>query len=86
MPNSGTAENSPYKEKLANVGLFLKALSTGRRNAQPDPAHLGNSLAAGRKHPHVRPARHAPPLDEHASLRSRASLGDGSRSSLDRPG
>jgi Peptidase family M48 len=36
--------NSPYKDKLSNAGLFLKALQTRAPQIRP---HLGNSLAGG---------------------------------------
>jgi len=59
-------KNSPYKEKLANVGLFLKAL---QQRAPELPSlirpHLGNSLAAGASIRMSVLLATAPPLDEH---------------------
>jgi hypothetical protein len=59
-------KNSPYKEKLANVGLFLKALQQ-RAPELPNliRPHLGNSLAAGESIRMSVLLATAPPLDEH---------------------
>ena len=59
-------KNSPYKEKLANVGLFLKALQQ-RAPELPNliRPHLGNSLAAGEGIRMSVLLATAPPLDEH---------------------
>jgi hypothetical protein len=59
-------KNSPYKEKLANVGLFLKALQQ-RAPELPNliRPHLGNSLAAGASIRMSALIATAPPLDEH---------------------
>jgi len=70
-------KNSPYKEKLANVGLFLKAL---QQRAPELPSlirpHLGNSLAAGASIRMSVLLATAPPLDEHRiESDRRASLG-----------
>ena len=42
-------KNSPYKDKLANAGLFLKSLSDEAKEAQSLlGAQLGNKLVAGK--------------------------------------
>lgn len=58
-------KNSPYKDKLANAGLFLKAL----QQKAPDlpnliRPHLGNSFAAGKNVRMASLIATAPPLDE----------------------
>ena len=58
-------KNSPYKDKLGNAGLFLKAL----QQKAPDlpnliRSHLGNSLAQGKSIRMSSLLTSAPPLDE----------------------
>ena len=58
-------KNSPYKDKLANAGLFLKAL----QERAPDlpnliRPHLGNSLAAGKSMRMENLIASAPALDD----------------------
>jgi hypothetical protein len=58
-------KNSPYKDKLANAGLFLKAL----QERAPDlpnliRPHMGNSLAAGKAMRMENLIASAPALDE----------------------
>jgi hypothetical protein len=59
-------KNSPYKEKLASVGLFLRALQL--RSADLPSLirpHLGNSLAAGKSIRMSMLLTGAPQIDEH---------------------
>ncbi|MFZ0419021.1 MAG: M48 family metalloprotease [Candidatus Sulfotelmatobacter sp.] len=59
-------KNSPYKERLATAGLFLKALQQ-RAPELPNliRPHLGNSMAAGESVRMSALLATAPPLDEH---------------------
>lgn len=76
--------NSPYKDKLANAGLFLKALA-GRAGRLPQliQANLGNGLANESNLLHLGAlASQAPPLDE-SKMEQIAALPLGSRIKLD---
>ncbi len=75
---------SPYKEKLSNAGLFLKALAS-RAPVLPNliQANLGNQLASGDKLLHLGElAGEAPVLDEE-QIDQMAALPLGSRIRLD---
>jgi len=77
-------QNSPYRDKLGNAGLFLKALND-RSNQLPNllKAHMGNRLAEG-KNVHRMPTLmgSAPPL-ENAKVDQIAALPLGGRLKLD---
>jgi hypothetical protein len=77
-------QNSPYRDKLGNAGLFLKALNE-RSGQLPNllKAHMGNRLAEGknvRRMPSLMES--APPL-ENAKLEQIAALPLGGRLKLD---
>jgi hypothetical protein len=75
--------NSPYKEKLANAGLFLEALQAHapelRNLIRP---HLGNGLASGKSLRMSALLTSAPPLETHKTEQI-AALPLGSRIKLD---
>jgi hypothetical protein len=76
-------ENSPYKEKLASTGLFLKALLDRAPNLlNLISAHLGNSLATGQNIRMSALLAAAPKFDEH-KLDQIAALPLGGRIKLD---
>ncbi|HXV78040.1 MAG TPA: M48 family metalloprotease [Candidatus Polarisedimenticolaceae bacterium] len=77
-------QNSPYKDKLANAGLFLKALAT-KSAALPSliRAHFGNRLADAQTLVRMNEVmRGAPELDE-TSLEQIAALPLGGRVKVD---
>jgi hypothetical protein len=77
-------ENSPYKDKLASAGLFLKAL-TARSDSLPSliRAHFGNRMAEGEALNRMnRLVSEAPPLEE-TSLEQVAALPLGGRVKVD---
>src|SRR5205814_8935735 len=58
-------KNSPYKDKLGNAGLFLKALQQkGTDLTHLIRPHLGNSLAAGKSMRMSTLLASAPALDQ----------------------
>ena len=77
-------KNSPYKDKLANAGLFLKALAD-RSNDLPNllNAHMGNPMADGKNVKRMKDLMGSAPELEKTKVEEIAALPLGGRVRVD---